>query len=429
MIILSILIKRNTKEINIVKQKHILILGAGTAGTIVANKLVTPAKKYDWKVTIVDQCDKHYYQPGFLMYPFGRYDEKDLVRDERDFLPQGVEYLHDGISRIDAEHQRVELMHGDAIEYDLLVIATGSRVNPKETPGMDDGEWGKSIMTFYEFEAAKALREILKNFNQGIFVVHISEMPIKCPVAPLEFSFLADDYFKKRGVREQITIKYVTPLDGAFTKPKASKSLGHLLTEKNIEIIPDFNVERIDSKAKKLISYDGKEVGYDLLITVPVTKGDDVIGRSNLGDELNFVPTDHHTLQSKAHKNIFVMGDATDVPASKAGSVAHFQADTLVDNIIRYLQGQELVANFDGHANCFIETGGQKGLVIDFNYEIEPLEGNFPFPVIGPLRLLREGRLNHVGKLIFRWMYWHIILRGWPIPGISNKMSMLGKKK
>jgi sulfide:quinone oxidoreductase len=411
------------------KQKHILILGAGTAGTLMSNHLVKDAKKQNWKITVVDQHDKHYYQPGFLLYPFGRYKEKDIVRDRTKYLPKAVAYINSGIDKIEAEQSKVLLKGGQTIDYDLLVIATGSRLAPEETPGMDDGEWGKSIHTFYEFEGASVLREKLRGFTSGTLVVHITEMPIKCPVAPLEFSFLADYYFKKRGLRDKIQLKYVTPLDGAFTKPKASNSLGYLLKEKGIEIVPDFNVEHIDSKQKKLVSYDGKEVNYDLLVTIPTHKGDDVIERSGLGDELNFIPTDHHTLQSKANKNIFVIGDATDVPASKAGSVVHFQSETLMENIRRYFNGQDLAATFDGHANCFVETGGGKGLLIDFNYEVEPLEGKFPFPVVGPLKLLKESRLNHMGKLVFRWIYWHLLIRARPLPGIPNQMSMSGKMK
>lgn len=407
--------------------KRIVILGAGTAGTMVANKL---AKKHGkgFDVTMVDQYEKHYYQPGFLFYPFGIYEERDIVKLKKQFIPKGVNYLQKEIDRVLPEEKRVILGDQTELKYDVLVIATGSKTSPEETAGLKEGEWYKSIFDFYTFEGASRLREKLHSWEGGVLVVNIVEMPIKCPVAPLEFSFLADDYFKKKGIRDKVTIKYVTPLDGAFTKPKASQSLGHLLEEKNIELIPDFGTEHVDDKAKKLVSYDEREVDYDLLVTIPTNVGDKMLERSGLGDELNFVPTNKHTLQSKAHEDIFVVGDATNLPASKAGSVAHFQIDTVVANINKYVKGEVLEETFDGHANCFVETGNKKALLIDFNYDTEPLEGKFPVPVIGPMKLLKESRLNHMGKLAFRWIYWNMLLRARPLLGISNQMTKAGKK-
>lgn len=408
------------------KKKRVVILGAGTAGTMVASKLSKKHKEFE--VKIVDQYEKHYYQPGFLFYPFGIYKEKDIIKTKRQFIPKSVKYIQKAIGKISADDKRVILGDGEEMKYDILVIATGTKINPEETPGLKDGEWHKSIFDFYTFEGASKLREKLSSWRGGVLVVNIVEMPIKCPVAPLEFSFLADDFFKKKGIRDKVTIKYVTPLDGAFTKPKASQSLGHLLKEKNIEIIPNFGTERVDAEAKKLVSYENQELRYDLLVTIPTNMGDKMLERSGLGDELNFVPTDKHTLQSKKHKDIFVIGDATDLPASKAGSVAHFQVETLVNNVVNYVNGNPLEESFDGHANCFVETGNNKALLIDFNYETEPLEGKFPLPVVGPMKLLGESRLNHIGKLAFRYIYWNMLLKTIPLPGISNQMTKVGKK-
>lgn len=411
-------------------KKRIIILGAGTAGTMTAHKLAKPAKKLGFEVLVVDQDDVHYYQPGFLFYPFGKYEKKDIIHSRRKYLPGNIKYLQSRISLIDWQNNQVILeKDSQKLDYAILVIATGSQLAPEETPGMKGKLWQKSIFDFYSFEGAAALREKLADFKGGKVVVHITEMPIKCPVAPLEFSFLADAFFKERGIRNKVEMAYVTPLDGAFTKPKAASALGYLLKEKNIKQIADFNVERIDEDAKKLVSYDEREVEFDLLVTVPTNMGDPAIEKSGLGDELRFVPTDPHTLQAKEHENIFVIGDATDAPASKAGSVAHFEVDTLVNNVEHFLKGEPLEGSFDGHANCFVETGQNKGLLIDFNYEIEPLEGKFPFAVVGPLRLLKESRLNHYGKLAFRWIYWHILMRGRPMVGIPDRLSMSGKKR
>jgi sulfide:quinone oxidoreductase len=287
-------------------------------------------------------------------------------------------------------------------------------------------QWRRSIFDFYSLDGAEALAGALKTFDGGRFVVHITDMPIKCPVAPLEFTFLADDYFRRRGIRDKVEMVYVTPLSGAFTKPISSVRLGSMLDERGVRVETDFLVERIDPEAKKLVSYDEREVRFDLLVTVPLNMGADFVGRSGLGDELNYVPVDKHTLQSKAHPNIFAVGDASDIPASKAGSVAHFSVEIFCDNFLELIAGKPMTESFDGHANCFIESGAGKGLLIDFNYETEPMTGKYPLPVVGPFSLLEETRANHLGKLAFRWMYWNVLLPGRPIPLPAN-MSMAGK--
>ncbi len=408
--------------------KNLLILGAGTAGTMMSNHLRKKTELQDWNITVVDQYPKHYYQPGFLFLPFGLYSEKDVVRPKRDFIPRGVEYVESAVDRIEPERNRVLLSSGGNLAYDLLIIATGAKTAPDQTEGMLGDGWRKNVFDFYTFEGATALRRALSRWEGGRLVVHISEMPIKCPVAPLEFTFLADWWLARRGHRSKTDLVYVTPLPGAFTKPICSQVLGHLLQEKSINVVTDFNVASIDNDGRKLVSWDGREVGYDLLVTIPTNMGDAVIERSGLGDELNFVPTDARTLQSKGHENIFVIGDATDVPASKAGSVAHFEAEVLTKNIVHYTKGEPLERDFDGHANCFIESGYGKAFLLDFNYDVQPVQGTFPLPVVGPFSLLKESRVNHWGKLAFRWIYWNMLLKAAPMPGVSHKMSRTGKR-
>ncbi len=406
--------------------KSIVILGAGTAGTMMASHL---SKKLDnaWRITLVDKDEVHYYQPGFLFIPFDRYSEKDVVKCKPDLVPKGVTYVASKIDRIIPEQNKV-ILEDTELEYDILIIATGCKIAPEEVEGMQGPLWHKEIFDFYTFRGATALRDKLRTWEGGKLVVHITEMPIKCPVAPLEFAFLADDFFKKKKMRDKVEIYYVTPLSGAFTKPVSAKKLGYLLKDKGIQMITDFAIERVDNENKKIIDYGGREVDFDLLVTIPTNMGDECIARSGLGDDLNFVPTDPHTLQSKEHENIFVIGDATDIPASKAGSVAHFEAEILTENILRYINGKSLRPDFDGHANCFIESGNGRALLIDFNYDVEPVEGKFPLGAIGPLSLLKESKLNHLGKLAFKWIYWNMLLKGLPIPFVSPKMSLKGKK-
>ncbi len=211
-------------------------------------------------------------------------------------------------------------------------------------------------------------------------------MPIKCPVAPLEFAFLAEAWLRQKGVRDRVELIYVTPLPGAFTKPVASAHLGSMLDERKIAVEPDFLVERIDEERKTLVSYDEREVPFDLLVTVPLNMGADFVARSGLGDELNYVPVDKHTMLSRKHDNIFALGDASDIPTSKAGSVAHFSVEVFVDNFLEHVAGQPMTGTFDGHANCFVESGDGKGLLIDFNYDTEPLPGKLPAAGDRPVR-------------------------------------------
>ncbi len=408
--------------------KKLLILGAGTAGTMMANKMVKALDNEEWKITIVDQYKTHYYQPGFLFIPFNIYKKQDVIKPKHDFFPTGVEVIYKAIDKVIGEENKVLLDGGQVLNYDFLIIATGTQTRPEETPGLMDKLWYKDIFDFYTVEGAVALQKAFKNWEGGKLVMCISELPYKCPVAPIEFVCLAEAFFAQKGIRDKVDITYVTPMSGAFTKPVASKMLGELLEDKNIKVIPDFYLERVDNEQKKLISYDEQEIEFDLLTIVPVNMGSDMVERSGLGDDMNFIPTNKHTLQSDKFDNIFVLGDASNIPTSKAGSVAHFAGEILFENLMSAMEGRPPIASFDGHANCYIETGYGKGALIDFNYDTEPLPGTFPLPGIGPFGLLKNTKINHYGKILFRWIYWHILLKGKEMP-IDAHMSMAGKKK
>jgi sulfide:quinone oxidoreductase len=405
--------------------KRLVVLGGGTGGTMAVNKLHRKLGSR-WQITIVDQSDRHLYQPGFLFIPFGIYQPSDVTKPRQRFIPDGVEFVLGEIERVDADASEVHLADGRQLGYDYLVIATGTTPRPDQTPGMLGQQWRRSIFDFYSLDGATALASALARFEAGRVVVHVTEMPIKCPVAPLEFTFLAEAYARRRSMRDRVELVYATPLPGAFTKPIASARLGSMLDDRKIHVESDFMVERIDDEAKTLISYDEREIPFDLLVTVPLNMGAEFIARSGLGDELNYVPVDKHTLLSKAHDNIFAIGDANNIPTSKAGSVAHFSIDVFTGNFCQHVRGQPMTGRFDGHANCFVESGDGKGLLIDFNYDTEPLTGSYPVPMFGPFGLLRETAANHWGKLAFRWLYWHVLLPGRPIP-LPARMLMAGK--
>jgi len=406
--------------------KKLLILGAGTGGTIMANKMRKLLPREEWEITIIDQDKVHYYQPGFLFIPFGMYKKEDVIKPKNDFIPNGVTLILSEIEKINPEENKVWLKDGLVLSYDYLIIATGTRIVPEETPGLKGELWRERIFDFYTLEGALSLADFFKRWEGGNLVVNIAEIPIKCPVAPLEFVMFADAFFTERGLRQQVNISYVTPMSGAFTRPRASKVLGGMLEEKNIHIVPDYSIMEVDNANRKIRDYGGKEIPFDCLVTIPVHMGSETIINSGMGDDLGFVPTDKYTLRSVKYENIFVLGDASDIPTSKAGSVVHFASDVIQENLMCAIENRPFTAKFDGHSNCYIETGYGQGALIDFNYDTEPLPGYYPFPGVGPFALLKQSRMNHYGKLIFRWIYWHILLKGKEMP-ISNEMSMAGK--
>jgi len=407
--------------------KKLLVLGAGLAGTMAVNRLRPLLDPDKWDITIVDQDDTHIYQPGLLFIPFGIYGADDVVRPRRSFIPPGVELVLSPIEGVDTHRQQVVLAGGRTLEYDHLIIATGTHPRPDQTPGLAGDAWHDTVHDFYTLEGAVALGRRLASWEGGSLVVNVMELPFKCPVAPLEFVFLADWCMQRHGKRDDVDITYVTPLSGAFTKPVSSQRLGHLLEDKKIGLETDFYPERVDADRGVLVSYDEREVPFDLLVTIPVNMGADFVGDSGLGDELNHIPVDRRTFAVAGHENVFVLGDAADLGTSKAGSVAHFASEVFTTNYLRGLRGLAPVEEFDGHANCFIESGFGKAMLIDFNYDTEPLPGKFPLPGIGPFTLLGETEMNHWGKLMFRWTYWNVLLRGKDLP-LPSRMLLAGKE-
>ena len=332
-----------------------------------------------------------------------------------------------GIDRVAVDEKRVVLVGGETIAYDFLLLATGSRILPESTPGLTGEGWYRTAFDFYTLDGARALRGALDGFRGGRLVLNVAEMPIKCPVAPLEFLFLADAYFTRRGIRDKVELVYATPLEGAFTKPVASRLLGDILARRGIRVLGDFSASEVDGTGRRLTAYDGRTIDYDLLVSIPTHGGAEVIARSGLGDASGWIPTDRHTLAVPRAPGAFALGDATDLPSSKAGAVAHFQSEVVTENLLAAIDDRPLTGSFDGHANCFIETGFGKAMLIDFNYDTEPLPGKYPLPGLGPFSLLEETATNHWGKLAFKWIYWNVLLAGKELP-LDHRMLMAGKR-
>lgn len=408
---------------------RIIILGDGTGGLICANLLTRKARKrgLDLDIKLVGRSAKHTYQPGLLFLPFqkpGYRRLEDIQRNTRDFVGRRVTYLCEEIVQLDKEKRVVVTANGQ-YGYDWLVLSLGCRTAPEEIPGLAEN-WGRKVHGFYTPDSAIGLSGALERFQGGDLVIDVAEMPIKCPVAPIEFACLADHYLHQRGIRNRSRITLVTPLAGAFTKPVCNDRLIDVLRQKDIYVIPNSSLAQVEED--HFSCPEGKDVPFDLLVTIPPHEGSDLIEDAGLGDGLGFGLTDKFTLKSMVAERIFLLGDNTNVPTSKAGSVAHFQADVVVHNLLREIAGEAAEPIADGHANCFIETGFGKSILIDFNYDTQPVPGAFPMPVVGPMSLLKETRTNHLGKLAFKRIYWDVLLRGLSIPLVGSQMSKAGKQ-
>jgi sulfide:quinone oxidoreductase len=404
--------------------RNIVILGSGAGGTIVANMLRKELSEAEWDITIIDRMENHHYQPGYLFIPFGIYSELDVLKPKKEFIPKGVQFVLDEIVKIEPDARTVITSNG-SYPYDWLVVATGCDIAPNEIDGMMDG-WRDDILDFYTLEGAIALRKKLKYFSGGKVILNIAEVPYKCPIAPLEFVFMADWFFTVNGVRDKVEIELVTPLNNVFTKPVAAKILASVAEKKKIKVTPFFDIAQVNAKEKTIESHKGEKVGYDLLVTIPPNMGGKCLIDSGIADPVGFVPTHPQTLKAQKFDRMFVVGDVTNVPTSKAGSVAHYQAYTLVQNLIREIDGYEPLPTFDGHATCFLASGFEKAILLDFNYKVEPLPGKFPFPGMGPFSLLQESLSNYWGKMMFRWVYWNLMMKGLDMP-LEPQMNLAGK--
>lgn len=405
--------------------RKIVILGCGAGGTMVAANLRKELDEGEWQITLIDKDEQHHFQSGYLFIPFGIYSKDDVLKPKRDFVPKGVDFVVDNVIKIDTEQRRLETETGGSYDYDWLVISTGCRIVPEEVEGMMD-VWREDVFDFYTLEGAVALSKKLKYFDSGKVVLNIAEFPYKCPIAPIEFVFLADWFFQVNGVRDKVEIEFVTPIDNIFTKPVAAKALRAFSDKKNIKVTPYFDLAKVNANEKTIESHKGEKVEYDLLVAIPPNFGDKAITDSDMGDPMGYMQVDQYTLKAQNVDRVYVLGDATNVPTSKAGSVAHYMSYTVVENLVREIDGREALPSFDGHATCFLASGYEKAILLDFNYEVEPLPGKFPFPGMGPFSLLEDTFGNYWGKMMFKWVYWNLMMKGLDLP-LEAQMNIAGK--
>lgn len=368
---------------------RILIVGGGMGGTIVANGLARrmpgELRSGEVTVTVLGTTPKHLYQPGLLYVPFGRAREQELTREERTILDRRIAFVIDPATHIDVDNNRVRTQSGRTFEYDYLVIATGSRLDPDQIPGLAGAH------QFYDLPGARKLRDALDEFKGGRIVVNINA-PHKCPVAPLEVTLMLDDYLRGKGLTDQFEITYTYPIGRLHALEPVAQWAVPEFERRGIKAVTFFNTKEVDPVNKTIASEESDLLSYDLLITVPPHRGAQVIEDSGLGKG-GWIPTNPKTLLRDGSKNVFVIGDTTNIPISKAGSTAHFEADTVIENLTMLIQEGRWSREYDGKVFCFIETGMSAGTYVWFNY-------------VTPPRPTPPTQMVHWFKLAYNRMYW-----------------------
>ena len=372
---------------------RVVVLGGGVGGTLAAN-LISKELGRDAKVTVVDPTGMHIYQPGFLYVALGQANGRWLARDERSLLRGDVDLIVEPAIRVHPDAGTVQLARGGSLEWDYLVMATGARLVPDQIPGLVQGS-----QEFYSLEGAQRLREVLRRFRGGRVKVGVAGIPYKCPPAPVEFVLMLDGYLRRRGLRDRSEVTLMSPLNRAFTIESASKLIQPIMQRRGIELETFFNVEAVDPSAGVVSSIEGDKAEYDLLVLVPPHRGQEVVDDSGLGDASGWIPTDKHTLQVEGHERVFAMGDATNLPISKSGSTAHFEAPVVASRIASMIRGTAPRSNYGGRVMCFLETGDGKATALRFDYEHPPTP---PQP----------SRMWHAAKWMFNRLYWETVPQG-----------------
>jgi sulfide:quinone oxidoreductase len=372
---------------------RIVVLGGGVGGTLVANLLDRTLGR-DAQVTVVDPTGMHVYQPGFLYVALGQANGRWLSRDERGLLRPAVDLAVEGATSIDPSAGIVQLSHGTALSYDYLVLAPGARLVPERVPGMLEG-----AHHFYSLDGALRLREAVRGFRGGRILVGVAGIPYKCPPAPVEYILLLEEYLRHSGIRRRSELTLLSPLSRAFTVEPASKLVQPIMERRGIGLQTFFNVESVDPAAHMVESLEGEKAEYDLLVLVPPHRGQQVVEDSGLGDAGGWIPTDRRTLQVEGQDRMFALGDATNLPISKSGSTAHFEAPVVASRISSLVRGAAPKTNYGGRVMCFLETGGRRATALRFDYEHPPVP---PAPSM----------LWHSAKWMFNRLYWVTVPQG-----------------
>jgi sulfide:quinone oxidoreductase len=372
--------------------ERVVIVGAGTAGSVTANNLsdrvADEIDAGDVEIVLINDTEDHVYKPTWLYVPFGEKTLEDARRPLTELVDQRIDLVIDRVTGIETGAKTVSFESARPdLAYDHLVLAMGAQVTPEETPGLAEGGH-----QFYDPAGARALREELASFTEGHLVMSVIGVPHMCPVAPLEFPLMADDWFRKRGVREDIEITYTYPIARAHGIRSVAEWVGPLMEERDIAVETFFNPERIDPDEEIIHTVEGTELPYDLLVSIPPHDGSDLVREAGLGDD-GWVAVDSQTLEAENADDVYALGDIADLPTSKAGSAAHYAAGALAQRLASVVRGRRPTAEYDGKTVCFIESGEDEATYISFDYDEEPIPKE-------------PSKLIHWSKLGYNQSYW-----------------------
>ena len=348
----------------------ILIVGGGMGGTILANNLARrlhgELKSGKARIIMLSASDRHMYQPGLLYVAVGRMTPDELYRDQASLLEPGIEFHVDPVTEFHFAKNQVSAQSGKSYDYDVLVIATGSRAMMGSIPGL-----AENAETFYTEETAVKMFKALRNFEGGRVVITVG-VPHKCPMAPLEITFMLNDYFKDRGIRDKVQLHYTYPIGRVHSLENVAKWAAPEFDRMGITYETLFNMKEVDGANKVLKSEEGSETKYDLLVAIPAHKGMEVVEKA--GFQNGWVPTNRATLHMEGEhgKNVLVVGDTTNLPISKAGSTAHFEAEVIAENLAAVVKMGTPVRDYDGKVFCFIQAGKERATYAMFNYTTPP---------------------------------------------------------
>jgi sulfide:quinone oxidoreductase len=379
---------------------RIVVLGAGTGGTLLANLLVRHLSKRveagESSVHLIGEGQDHSFQPANLDIAFKGADPQKFLRRETHLLNHGVQYMAEGAQRVDLGERVIEMRSGAKLPYDYLVFATGALASPELMPGLSEGS-----LNFHTgpYNAVK-IWDAIQRLKGGKVVVAITSVPHKCPPSPNEAAFMLDEFFRSRGLRESVELKFLTPYPRAYPAEHISQVVQPMFEERHIEVVPFFATDYVDPADKKIYSLEGESQDYDLLIAVPPHRGADVVRASGIGGNDGWIPTDKRTMRMKDRREVYALGDATDIPISKSGVVAHLQADIVAHNLLSDLAGGQDSLEYNGRINCPMETGHRRALFVSGTYDVAP-GGQEPTFV------------RYVMKRSFSRMYWSALRGSW----------------
>jgi len=380
--------------------KRIIVVGAGTGGTFTANLLASRLKKQikhgEIEINLFGDRPDHSFQPGFLDVAFRGQDPSKVTRDESSLLDQGVRLHQTAVNHIDLNKRSITTRDNGDLLYDYLVIATGASIHAEAIPGL-----AESALNFHtNADKSAEIWRALQNFEGGRIVLAVAGLPHKCPASPNEASFVLDDYLRHRGIRDRSEIIFATPYPRIYPAPGVSQVVEPLYEERRIEVVHFFNVDSVDSAQKKIYSLEGDALDFDLLLAVPPHWGAEVVRSSGIGDKEGWIATNKYELNIIGYDDAYALGDATNLPISKTGVVAHLEAKVVVENILADLEGLDVRHKFNGRINCPFETGGGKGTFVIATYESPP-------------KPIQPTRLNFWMKRGFSYMYWTTLSGRW----------------